>query len=67
MPVMGAVVAADCEPMLVMECMEHGSLYDLIHNYTMVLDGEVMECVAGCCSVLQCVAVCCSVLQGGFV
>mmetsp|Transcript_34623 Transcript_34623/g.55852 ORF Transcript_34623/g.55852 Transcript_34623/m.55852 type:complete len:520 (+) Transcript_34623:2-1561(+) len=40
--VMGAVVAADCEPMLVMECMEHGSLYDLIHNYTMVLDGEVV-------------------------
>jgi len=49
---MGAVVATDCEPMLVMECMEHGSLYDIIHNYTMVLDGEVINCVAVCCSVL---------------
>ena len=50
------------------------SLYDLIHNYIMVLDGEVIEksiavyrsalqCAAVCCSVLQCVAVCCSVLQ----
>jgi len=40
--VMGAVVASDCEPMLVMECMEHGSLFDLIHNNTMVLEGEVV-------------------------
>jgi len=40
--VMGAVVASDCEPMLVMELMEHGSLHDLIHNYTMVLDGEIV-------------------------
>ena len=39
--VMGAVVASDCEPMLVMECMEYGSLHDLIHNYTMVLNGEL--------------------------
>jgi len=40
--VMGAVVARDSEPMLVMECMEHGSLYDLIHNYTMALEGEIV-------------------------
>jgi serine/threonine protein kinase len=40
--VMGAVVASDCEPMLVMECMEYGSLHDLIHNYTMVLNGELV-------------------------
>jgi serine/threonine protein kinase len=40
--VMGAVVASDCEPMLVMECMEYGSLHDLIHNHTMVLNGELV-------------------------
>ena len=40
--VMGAVVASDVEPMLVMECMEYGSLHDLIHNYTMVLNGELV-------------------------
>jgi serine/threonine protein kinase len=40
--VMGAVVASDREPMLVMECMEYGSLHDLIHNYTMVLNGELV-------------------------
>jgi serine/threonine protein kinase len=28
--------------MLVMEFMEHGSLYDLLHNETMYLDGEMM-------------------------
>jgi hypothetical protein len=28
--------------MLVMECMEHGSLHDLIHNHTMVLDGDIV-------------------------
>ena len=36
------MVASDSEPMLVMECMEHGSLYDLIHNYTLVLEGEIV-------------------------
>jgi hypothetical protein len=40
--VMGAVIASDVEPMLVMECMEYGSLHDLIHNYTMVLNGELV-------------------------
>jgi len=40
--VMGAVVASDREPMLVMECMEYGSLHDLIHNHTMVLNGELV-------------------------
>lgn len=28
--------------MLVMECMDHGSLYDLIHNDTMVMEGEIV-------------------------
>jgi len=28
-----------------------------------VFDSEVLQCVAGCCSVFQCAAVCCSVLQ----
>jgi len=40
------------------------SLYHLIHNYTMVLDGEVIEkSKAVYRSALQCAAVCCSVLQ----
>jgi len=32
--VMGAVMKRGTEPMLVMECMDHGSLYDLLHNET---------------------------------
>ena len=32
--VMGAVMKRGTEPMLVMECMDHGSLYDLLHNDT---------------------------------
>ena len=31
---MGAVVQRGTEPMLIMECMDHGSLYDLLHNDT---------------------------------
>jgi len=38
--VMGAVVARKEEPMLVMEYMDHGSLYDLLHNDTMLIEGE---------------------------
>lgn len=39
--VMGAVVGKT-EPMLVMELMHHGSLYDLLHNETMILDAELI-------------------------
>jgi len=28
--------------MLVMECMDHGSLYDLINNDTIVMEGEIV-------------------------
>ncbi len=37
---MGAVI--DEEPLLVMEYMEYGSLYDLLHNETLIVDGEVI-------------------------
>lgn len=40
--VMGAVVDKGVEPMLVMEYMEHGSLYDLLHNETLVIEGELL-------------------------
>jgi class 3 adenylate cyclase len=30
------------EPMLVMEFMDHGSLYDLLHNETMAIEGELL-------------------------
>lgn len=38
--VMGAVTAKGKEPMLVLEFMDMGSLYDLLHNETFPLDGE---------------------------
>ena len=40
--VMGAVLEKNQEPLLVMEHMDHGSLYDLLHNKTMDLDGEII-------------------------
>ncbi|EKX31508.1 hypothetical protein GUITHDRAFT_83074, partial [Guillardia theta CCMP2712] len=40
--IMGAVVDRHGEPMLVMECMEYGSLYDLLHNDTAVIEGELI-------------------------
>ena len=40
--VMGSVIDQKEEPMLVMEYMENGSLYDLLHNETMIIDGEVI-------------------------
>jgi len=40
--VMGAVIQSNCEPMLVMELMEHGSLHDLIHNCTVEFSGELV-------------------------
>jgi len=39
---MGGVINKNEEPMLVMELMDHGSLYDVIHNETMVLEGEII-------------------------
>jgi len=38
--VMGSVIDNKDEPMLVMEYMENGSLYDLLHNETIAIDGE---------------------------
>lgn len=38
---MGAVIS-DSDPLLVMECMDHGSLYDLLHNQTIAIEGEMV-------------------------
>lgn len=38
----GAVTGRNVEPMLVMEYMDHGSLHDILHNETMVLEGETL-------------------------
>ncbi|KAG7351597.1 adenylate and guanylate cyclase catalytic domain containing protein [Nitzschia inconspicua] len=40
--VMGAVIAPTVDPMLVMEYMEYGSLYDLLHNETMSAGGDII-------------------------
>jgi len=42
--VMGAVIAdkKNPEPQLIMELMRHGSLFDLLHNETMVLEGDIL-------------------------
>ena len=40
--VMGAVIAKKEEPMLIMEFMDYGSLYDLLHNETMSIEGELL-------------------------
>ncbi|KAG7344748.1 family 3 adenylate cyclase [Nitzschia inconspicua] len=40
--VMGAVIAPTVDPMLVMEYMEYGSLYDLLHNETMSPGGDII-------------------------
>jgi serine/threonine protein kinase len=39
---LGAVINSREEPMLVMEYMSHGSLYDILHNETMVLEGPML-------------------------
>lgn len=39
---MGAVISASDEPLLVMELMDHGSLFDILHNETMHLDGDLV-------------------------
>ena len=38
--VMGAVLTE--EPLLIMEYMHFGSLHDILHNETMVLEGELL-------------------------
>jgi len=40
--VMGAIIEDRTEPALVMEFMDRGSLYDLLHNETMILEGELL-------------------------
>lgn len=40
--VMGSVIDQREEPMLVMEYMENGSLYDLLHNASIAVDGELI-------------------------
>ena len=40
--VMGAVTSNAIDPMLVMEYMEYGSLYDLLHNETMDAGGDIL-------------------------
>jgi len=37
----GAVIDTD-NPMMIMEYMEHGSLYDLLHNETMILEPDLL-------------------------
>eukprot|EP00043_Microstomoeca_roanoka_P017580 m.184170 g.184170 ORF g.184170 m.184170 type:complete len:1326 (+) comp16663_c4_seq1:290-4267(+) len=51
--VMGAVMQPGWEPMMVMEHMDLGSLYAILHNETMELDGETryyltIDIVSGC-------------------
>ena len=51
--VMGAVMINGWEPMMVMEHMDLGSLYNILHNETMELDGEARyylttDIVSGC-------------------
>ncbi|KAI2506325.1 guanylate cyclase [Fragilaria crotonensis] len=40
--VMGAVLSSGNEPLLVMELMDHGSLFDLLHNDSMVVEGDIV-------------------------
>ena len=40
--VLGAVLERGTDPILVMECMGRGSLYDLLHNDTVVLDSDII-------------------------
>ena len=38
----GAVISPGEEPLMVMEYMDHGSLFDILHNNTMVFEGETL-------------------------
>ena len=43
MLLMGAVISDDhSTPLLVMEFMEFGSLYDLLHNESVALEGDLL-------------------------
>ena len=50
--VMGAVTQG--EPMLIMEYMDHGSLYDLLHNETMVIEGTFVFFLLWICLDFSC-------------
>lgn len=39
---MGAVLERNTDPMLLMEFCQNGSLYDILHNETMPLDGDLL-------------------------
>ena len=39
---MGAVIEKKEDPLLVLEFMDHGSLHEILHNETMVLDGDIL-------------------------
>eukprot|EP00980_Cylindrotheca_fusiformis_P013466 scaffold3437_cov113-Cylindrotheca_fusiformis.AAC.33 len=39
---LGAVLEHGSEPMLIMEYMDHGSLYDVLHNETMHIEGNLL-------------------------
>ena len=39
---MGAVLSSGTEPLLAMELMDHGSLFDLLHNDSMVVEGDIV-------------------------
>ncbi|CAB9506309.1 activated protein kinase catalytic subunit alpha-1 [Seminavis robusta] len=43
----GAYMNSSGDPMLVMEYMQHGSLYDILHNNTMVLEGPMLLQMVG--------------------
>ena len=40
--VMGSVIDTKEEPLLIMEYMDNGSLYDLLHNASIAIDGELI-------------------------
>lgn len=40
--VMGAVINPGEEPLMIMEYMDHGSLFDILQNNTMVFEGETL-------------------------
>jgi hypothetical protein len=40
--VIGAVLERNCQPVLVMEVMDLGNLYNLLHNDTLFLEGEIV-------------------------
>ncbi len=43
--VLGGVFRGVKQPLLIMELMENGSLYDILHNDTIVLEGSLLMAV----------------------